>query len=145
MEKFIAVYNKKWKISDIEDLIDSSNVIRHYSPDTYWEPGEDYIDFDVELDNEFKEVVKIAEFYFFGENEDTLELPYAAVIDHMTYCFNEQENWEELLNYAGWNIFEDAEYEDTREAVETKIEEWTNKIAEEKAWSYIENLKYGDY
>ena len=29
--------------------------------------------------------------------------------------------------------------------LEDKIDEWAYKVAEDKAWEYIDNLKYGDY
>lgn len=148
MEKYIAVYSKNYTESDVIDCIEANNVVRHYSPQTYWEPGEDYVEFDTYFTKEFNDIVKIATLYFFGEHEENLDYPFAIVVDGLTFCLGENEDWESTLKAAGWLMFQNElseEYEDNTEAVKTKIEDWANNIAEEKAWEYIENLKYGDY
>ena len=42
-------------------------------------------------------------------------------------------------------FFGDFNFEDSKEYAEYDIKEWIDEIAEQKAWEYIENLKYGDY
>ena len=144
MKQYIAAYRSDYSLEDVQDLIEATNVVRHYSSQTYWEPGEDSVDFDVEYDKKFSEIVKVIEFDFFGNEEN----PFAAVVDGWTYCLNEQAGWEDLLKSLGWVFFENElgeTYENDKETVEDKIDEWAYKIAEDKAWEYIDNLKYGDY
>lgn len=142
MKQYIAVRKNDYSFEDVKDLIEATNVIRHYSPQTYWEPGEDYAEFDVDYDEKFKEVVKIMELNFFGDEEN----PFAVSIDGWTYCMNEQDDWQNLLKSLGWVFLnEDDNYENNAESVEDKIEEWAYSVAEEKAWIYIDNLRYGDF
>lgn len=139
MKQYIAVHRSDYNLGEIKDLIEATGIIRHYSPETYWEPGEDDVEYEIELDDEFDYVVKIMELHFFGEQTEILELPWAVVVNGLTYCFNEAENWEELLNSLGWVIFDNTlgDYEDSSAAVQRKIDEWVDEIAEQKAWDYI--------
>ena len=144
MEKYIAVYSKEYNEENIIDMIDAGNVVRHYSPQTYWEPGEDSIEFEAITDKEFNEAVKVAELHFFFDNE----YPFAVNVNGFTWCLGENENWESTLEAAGWKLFDNnlsEDYEDDPESVEDKIQEWVDEIAEKRAWDYIENLRYGDY
>ena len=144
MKQYIAAHRSDYNLEEVQDLIEATNIIRHYSPQTYWEPGEDAVEFDVEYDKKFSEIVKVIEFDFFGDEEN----PFAVIVDGWTYCFNEQAGWENLLKSLGWVFFENElgeAYENDKETVEDKIDEWAYKVAEDKAWEYIDNLKYGDY
>lgn len=144
MKQYIAAHRSDYNLEDVQDLIEATNIIRHYSLQTYWEPGEDTLEFDVKYDKKFSEIVKIIEFDFFEDEEN----PFAAAVDGWTYCLNEQAGWEDLLKSLGWVFFENElgeTYENDKETVEDKINEWAYKIAEDKAWEYIDNLKYGDY
>ena len=74
------------------------------------------------------------------EQADILELPWAAVVDKNTYCFTEAENWEEILELLGWVFFDNKlndEYDDDKESVVNKINDWVSSVADEKAWEII--------
>ena len=144
MEQYIAVYSKEYDEEYIRDLIDADNVIRHYSPQTYWEPGEDSIEFEATVDKEFYNIVKVAKLHFFYDND----YPFAAIVNGFTWCLGENENWQKTLEAAGWKLFDNElseDYENDAESVESNIQEWIDGIAEKRAWDYIDNLKYGDY
>ena len=120
---------------DIVDMVEPTNIEHHYSPQTYWEPGEDYISCDYELDEEFNKVVQIAEFHYFDEEE-----PFAVVINDNTYCLGEKEGWMDVLKSLGWVFFDnDFDMEDKEDIVKCNLEDWLDSIANEKAWKYIED------
>ena len=141
MKKYIAVHKKDWSECEIVNfLIDVKNVTHNYTPQTYWEPGDDSIDYEILLDEKFNNVVQVMELYFYGEQADILELPWAAVVDKNTYCFTEAENWEEILELLGWVFFDNKlndEYDDDKESVVNKINDWVSSVADEKAWEII--------
>lgn len=141
MYSYIAIYKADWSEEDIEDMIYPSYVKRHYSPQTYWEPGEDYVEYKTELDKNFWNVVKIAKLIFLGESDN----PYAIKIDNRTYCLEGKENWDETLQLMGWTLFEYFDIKNTESAAKADLDEWIDKVTEIKAWEYIENIKYGDY
>jgi len=146
MKYFIAVHKNNYTEDNIMDMVNPINIKHIYSPQTYWEPGEDYLEFDVEYNKNFDEVVKPIEIHFFEENEDC---PYAAIINGITYCFNYAEDWEEILNDLGWKLFYDLplseEYVKDEKEVKTIINDWAYGLCVDKAWEIIENDKYGDY
>ena len=72
MKQYIAAHRSDYNLEEVQDLIEATNIIRHYSPQTYWEPGEDAVEFDVEYDKKFSEIVKVIEFDFFGDEEGGL-------------------------------------------------------------------------
>lgn len=142
MNNYIVMHKKEYSESDIMDMVNSSHVVRYYTPQTYWEPGEDYVDYIPVLDEDFNKVVQIAELHYNDKNDED---PYEAIIDNTTYSFNKKEEWIEILEKVGWVFFGDFNFEDSKEYAEYDIKEWIDEIAEQKAWEYIENLKYGDY
>lgn len=141
MKYYIAMHKTDWTEEDIEGMIHSIDVKRHYSPQTYWEPGEDYIDYEIELDNDFWKVVKIVEFSYYDDNEN----PFDVVIDDNIYCLGEKEGWEDVLQSLGWSFFENFDMKKDFNDAKNDVEFWIDKVAELEAWEYIENEQYGDY
>lgn len=146
MKYYIAVHKKDYTEEDIAAMVNPVNVQHIYSRQTYWEPGEDYIEFDIDYNEQFHEVVKPMEVHFFEECE---EYPYAVVVDGMTYCFNYSEEWEEILSNLGWKLFCDLplseEYAKDIEELDAIIENWAYGLCEDKAEEVLENAKYGDF
>ena len=140
MKYYIIVHKNDYTERDICDMVNPTHVERKYAPQTYWEPGEDYLEFDIEYDKEFNEIVKPIEIHFFEESEDC---PYAAIINGTTYCFNYAENWEEILNDLGWKLFYDLplseEYVKDKEEAEAIINNWAYGLCIDKAEEIIEN------
>ena len=141
MYSYIAVHKTDWSEEDIKDMIYPVDVKRCYIPQTYWEPGEDYIEYNTDLDNDFWDVIKIAKFVFLGDCDN----PYAVKIDDKIYCLEEKENWDEVLQSMGWTMFEQFDMKNTDGAALDDVEEWIDKVVEMKAWEYVENEQYGDY
>ena len=141
MKMYCVMHSSNYSDSDIVDLIEPSNIVHHFSEATRWEPGEDYIDCDISLHDDFHKVVKIVEFYFYDKNEEN---PFAVVIDDETYCLGEKEGWEDILNSLGWTFFKDYDFDlqSVKEEAEDDLEYWIDGVANEKAWQYIEIKEY---
>ena len=135
MKYYCLMHKADYSEEDIMDMIIPTNIEHHYSPQTYWEPGEDYISCDYELDNDFNKVVQIAEFYYYDKDE-----PFAIIIDGNTYCLGEKEGWQDILKSLGWVFFEDRfDMEDNEYIVKCNLEDWIDVIANNKAWEYVED------
>lgn len=134
MKYYIPMHKSNYSDFDIADMIYPTNIQHHYSPQTYWEPGEDYIDYDCELDKDFNKVVQIAEFYYYDE-----DYPFSVIIDGNTYCLGEKEGWEEVIEHLGWVFFEDLAMKEDLSDVEWDLKDWIDNIANKKAWDIVNN------
>ena len=135
MKYYCLMHRADYSESDIVDMIFPTNIEHHYSPQTYWEPGEDYVSCEYELDKDFNKVVQIAEFYYYDKDE-----PFAVIIDDNTYCLGEKEGWQDVLKLLGWVFFEDRfDMEDNEHIVKCNLEDWIDVIANNKAWEYVED------
>lgn len=134
MKYYYPMHKTEYSEEDIKDMINPVNIKHHYSPDTYWEPGEDYISCDIQLDEEFNDVVKIAELYFYDE-----DYPFAIIINGNTYCLGEKEGWEKVVEHLGWVGFENFDIREKLVTAEDDLECWKDGIANKKAWEIIED------
>ena len=132
------MHKTNYSEADIIDMIEPCNVERHYSAQTYWEPGEDYIKCDIDLNEKFKEVVQIVEFYCYGEN------PFAVVVNGNTLYLNEKDDWIKYLESLGWQFFDGpiSDMKMSKSVATSDLTEWMKDIANRKAWDYVLN---GDY
>ena len=143
MKRYIIMHKVDWSEKNIEDMV---NVyINHYSvtPETYYNPTEENLNYDYEVDKEFENVVKIAEFSYFDGDEEN---PFAVAVNDWTYCFNQKPEWLDLLRSLGWDFFYslslgDKDY-DSKDEAEKAIQNWTAEIANEKVNNYIANGEY---
>lgn len=135
MKYYCLMHKADYSEVDIMDMIIPTDIKHHYSPQTYWEPGEDYITCDYELDEDFNKVVQIVEFYYYDKDE-----PFAAIVNDNTYCLGEKEGWEKVLESLGWVFFDNNfDMEDNEAIVKSDLEDWLDNIANKKAWEYIED------
>jgi len=133
MKMYCVMHKSDYTDNDVKNMIYPYNIQHHYSRATYWEPEEDDIEYDISFEDDFHKVVQIAEFYYY-DNEN----PYAVIINDNTYCLNEKDNWEEILKNLGWIFFEDwGDISESKEHVECELEDWINKIAEDRAWEIV--------
>jgi len=139
MKKYIIMHKSDWSENDINDLIDVDIKSYHYSPATYWEPADEDLDFEPNVDDNFWKVVKIIEFDYFDNNEED---PFAVIADGITYCFNQKPGWEDLLSSIGWDFFcniplSEQDYS-TPKAAQDAIDCWIVDTAEKMAYERIE-------
>ena len=133
MKYYCVMHNVNYTDDDIKNMIHPVNIKHHYAPSTYWDPGEDYINCDPELDDSFYNVVKIAEFYFYSNDN-----PFAVVIDGMTYCFNEKDGWEEVLETLGWIFFKNFDMKENEYQAKQELQDWIEEVCNDEAWRMVE-------
>lgn len=135
MKHYCLMHKADYSEEDIVDMIIPTNIKHHYSPQTYWEPGEDYISCDYELNKNFNKVVQIAEFYYYDKDE-----PFAVIIDNNTYCLGEKEDWQDILKSLGWVFFECGfGMEFSEHSVKNEFDDWIDVVVNNKAWEYVED------
>lgn len=144
-KQYIAIYKyATYTIQDIKDMVEIYNVHCWHCNQTWDTPDFDY---NIEISAEFDRAVKIACVEFKDENDNFGK--YVEFDGMKLQITQEGYSWFDLLQSFGWDTFANISYmEDfynTEVEVRSCIENWIDSVAENNAWEYIENIKYGDY
>lgn len=137
-KKYFIAYKNDYSINDIKDMIHPVDVKYWHVNATYWQPEEEDIDYDIEIDEEFDKVVKIFSIEFINDDDEKgryfeiegikylLMVPWYEALERKGYlCFNEDRLLDDLFS--------------SEEEAKSAIEEWQLQIADKQAWEIVEN------
>lgn len=147
-KQYIAIYKYvQYTIQDIKDMIEVYNVRYSHCDQTWDTPEDENFDYNIDISAEFDKAVQIACVEFEDENDDFGK--YVEFDGMKLQIVQEGYSWFNLLQSFGWDVFANIscmeDFYNTEVEVQSCIENWIDSIAEDNAWKYIKNIKYGDY
>lgn len=140
--EYFVVFNSDYDEKEFEEKVDVYNLQYYYSPQTYYQPQEEELTYNIWLDKDFDKAYRIIGVDFDEEGEGKKMEIFRPDNETAETVELGKGDWWNYVEDAGYRFFDRTILNDgfkTREDAAHAVQAWIEEVADEKAWDYWEN------